>query len=119
MFISPAFAQTAPDAATLQDPSLFTTMLPLVLVFIVFYVMVIRPQNKRMAEHRAMIGALQKGDKVVTGGGFVATVKKVSNDNEVVLEIADGVEVTALRHTITMTRTPHTANAAAKKEEAK
>jgi preprotein translocase subunit YajC len=77
-----------------------TPIIPLLLVFIVFYFMVIRPQNQRAAEHRKMIANLQKGDKVVTGGGLVATVKKVVSDEEVVLELGEGVQVTALRATI-------------------
>ncbi len=107
MFISPAFAQEAASdaaatAATGDGAGFLMSMLPLLLIFFVFYVMVIRPQNKRIIEHRQMINNLQKGDKVVTGGGIVATVKKLVGDDEVVLEIADGVEVTAMRHTLMM-----------------
>lgn len=103
-FISPAFAQTATDAtaATGAEPSLLVTMAPLVLVFFVFYVLVIRPQNKRIVEHRKTINDLQKGDKVVTGGGIIATVKKLSGDTEIVLDIGGGTEVTVLRQTIMM-----------------
>ena len=110
---TPAFADTA--LATAADPaaagSLFTSMLPVVLIFIIFYVLIIRPQNKRMQEHRAMINNLKKGDKVVTGGGLVATVKKAEGD-DIVLEIASGVEVTAVRSTLMSVR----GDAAAKKE---
>lgn len=104
MFISPAFAQETGDAAAATGPSALVSMLPLALIFVIFYFMVLRPQNKRLREHRAMIDNLQKGDKVVTGGGLLATVKKLSGDQDVVLEIADGVEVTALRHTLMMLR---------------
>jgi preprotein translocase subunit YajC len=79
-------------------------LLPLILIFFFFYVMVIRPQNRRMAEHRTMLNALAKGDKVVTGGGLLAEVVKLQGDDEVVLELADGVKVTALRNTIMMRR---------------
>lgn len=108
MFISPAFAQEATEAATATadaaagQPGLFMSMLPLLLILFVFYVMVIRPQNKRMTEHRAMLNALAKGDKVVTAGGIVGTVTKIPSDDEVVVEIADGVAVTVVRHTIMM-----------------
>lgn len=106
MFISPAFAQEATEAAAPaaagDSAGFLMSMLPLLLIFFVFYLMVIRPQNKRLIEHRQMINNLQKGDKVVTGGGLVATVKKLVGDEEVVLEIADGVEVTAMRHTLMM-----------------
>ena len=101
MLISDAWAQAA-DSATdaAGDPGILVTLAPLVFVFFIFYLMVIRPQNKRLIEHRKMINELNKGDKVVTGGGLVGTVKKLQGDDEVVLELGHGVEVTALRHTI-------------------
>lgn len=117
MFISPAFAQTATDAAVGADaaagPSLLVSMAPLVLIFIVFYFLVIRPQNRRIIEHRKMVNNLAKGDKVVTGGGIHATVKKLSGEEDVVLDIGGGVEVTALRHSLMMVR-----DSAAQKEAA-
>ena len=117
MFISPAFAQTATDAAVGADaaagPSLLVSMAPLVLIFIVFYFLVIRPQNRRIIEHRKMVNNLAKGDKVVTGGGIHATVKKLSGEEDVVLDIGGGVEVTALRHSLMMVR-----ETAAKKDAA-
>jgi len=112
MLISPAYAQDATTAvsdvaaAAAGPTSIFMSMLPLILIFFVFYVMVIRPQNKRLVEHRNTINNLQKGDKVVTGGGLVAKVVKLQGDDEVVLELADGVHVTAVRQTIMMLRKP-------------
>lgn len=104
MFITPAFAQDA--AASMADaPNPIVSMAPIFLIIIVFYFMVIRPQSKRIQEHRQMIQNLEKGAKVVTGGGFVATVVKLVGDNEVVLKLADGVEVTAIRSTIMSIRT--------------
>lgn len=102
MFVSPAFAQeaTATADATMATPGFLTSMLPLILILFVFYFMVIRPQNKRMQEHRAMLNNLAKGDQVVTGGGIVAKVVKLVGEDEVVLEIADGVQITVVRHTI-------------------
>lgn len=103
MFISPALAQSATQAA--PEGSFLISMLPLLLIFVVFYLMVIRPQNKRLIEHRRMINELQKGDKVVTGGGLVGTVKKVvEGSDEVVIEIAEGVQVKAVRSTIMAVR---------------
>lgn len=112
-FITPAFAQeTAAAADTAAEQSSFLmSMLPLLLIFFVFYVMVIRPQNKRMQDHRQTINDLKKGDKVVTGGGVVAKVVKLQGDDEIVLEIANGVEITVLKHTIMMLRTPPAAAA--------
>jgi preprotein translocase subunit YajC len=113
MFITPAWADTANSAASVasgllpasqQGPGFLVTIIPLLLVFIVFYVMVIMPQNKRISSHRKMIGNLQKGDKVVTGGGIIATVKKLVGEEDVILEIASGVEVLTLRHTIMTVR---------------
>lgn len=105
MFISPAFAQTAADTAeAAAGPGLLVSMAPLVLIFVVFYFIVIRPQNKRIIEHRRMVNQLAKGDKVVTGGGLHATVKKLSGDEDVVLDLGNGVEVTALRHSLMMVR---------------
>jgi len=106
MFISPAFAQTAADTAeaTSQGPSLLVSMAPLVLIFIVFYFIVIRPQNRRIIEHRQMVNKLSKGDKVVTGGGLHATVKKLVGEEDVLLDLGGGVEVTALRHSLMMVR---------------
>ncbi len=109
MFITPAFADTAAGAAVAAassqtgiGSSMFQSspIAPLLIVIVLFYFMVIRPQNQRAQEHRTMIANLQKGDKVVTGGGLIATVKKVVSDEELVLELADGVNVHALRSTI-------------------
>ncbi len=107
MFVTSAWAQEAADTATdtaSGGPGMLVTVLPLVLIFCVFYIMVIRPQNKRIVEHRQMINNLQKGDKVVTGGGLLATVKKLLNDDEVLLELNAGVEVVAVRTTIMTVR---------------
>ena len=105
-FISPAFAETATEATTkaADSPGFLMSILPLLLVFFVFYIMVIRPQNKRMLDHKKTISELKKGDKVITGGGVIATVKKLVGDDEIVLEIADGVEITAIRSSIVQTR---------------
>jgi preprotein translocase subunit YajC len=106
MLISPAFAETV-ASTTAPDGNIFTSLLPILLILAVFFFLVIRPQNKRVQEHRNMVNALQKGDKVVTGGGLIATVKKVVSDDEVLLELAEGVEVLAVRSTI-MTVRPKT-----------
>lgn len=100
MFISSAFAQTAPAAAAGSDmQSSLMGMLPLVLMFVVLYFVMIRPQMKKQKEHRAMIDALAKGDEVVTSGGVLGSISKIS-DNYVGLEIAQGVEVQIQRSAI-------------------
>ena len=88
MFISTAFAQTAPAAAQGGLESSLMSLLPLVLMFVVLYFIMIRPQMKRQKEHRALIAALGKGDEVVTAGGLLGKVSKV-NDNYVTIEIAE------------------------------
>ncbi|MBA4341220.1 MAG: preprotein translocase subunit YajC [Methylibium sp.] len=99
MFISNAFAQAAPAAATGGAESSLMSMLPLVLMFVVLYFVMIRPQMKRQKEHKAMIEALAKGDEVVTGGGLLGKVSKLG-DSYVTLEVATGVELQVQRGAI-------------------
>jgi preprotein translocase subunit YajC len=97
VFISNAFAQ-APAAAPAGGSSLMS-MLPLVLMFVVLYFVMIRPQQKRQKEHRAMIDALGKGDEVVTAGGLLGKVTKVG-DTYLTIELATGVEAQCQRSSI-------------------
>ncbi|MCU7373869.1 preprotein translocase subunit YajC [Paucibacter sp. O1-1] len=92
MFISNAFAQAAPAAAAGSTESSLLSMLPLVLMFVVLYFVMIRPQMKRQKEHKAMIEALAKGDEIVTSGGLLGKVSKLG-DSFVTLEVATGVEL--------------------------
>lgn len=93
MFISSAIAQTAPAAAAGGDmQSSLMGMLPLVLMFVVLYFVMIRPQMKKAKEHKAMIEALAKGDEIVTAGGILGKVTKLG-DSFIDIEVADGVEV--------------------------
>ena len=96
MLISEAYAQAAAPAQTGGD---LMSLLPLVAVFIIFYFLMIRPQMKRAKELKAMVDALQKGDEVVTAGGELGRVTKVSG-NYVTLEIATNVEVLVQKTTI-------------------
>jgi preprotein translocase subunit YajC len=98
VFISSAFAQTAPAAApTMQDSLL--SMLPIVLMFVVLYFIMIRPQMKKQKEHRAMVEALAKGDEVVSAGGMVGRVSGLG-ENYINVEIASGVEVQLQRQAV-------------------
>ncbi len=100
MFISSAFAQTAPAAAAGGDLlSSLTGMLPLVLMFVVLYFVMIRPQMKKQKEHRAMIEALAKGDEVATAGGLLGTVTKLG-ESYLTLQLAPGMEVQLQRSAI-------------------
>ena len=89
----------ATAAAPSGGAALFIQMAPLLLVFIIFYVLMIRPQQRRMKEHQATIAAVQKGDEVVTAGGVHGKVTKVS-DNEVEVEIAQGVKIRVVKSTL-------------------
>jgi preprotein translocase subunit YajC len=96
VFISNAFAQAAPAA---DAPSSLFSLLPLVLMFVVLYFIMIRPQMKRQKEHKAMIEALAKGDEVVVGGGVVGRVAKLG-ETFVYVEVANGVELQVQRPSI-------------------
>jgi preprotein translocase subunit YajC len=97
MFVTPAFAQTAGAAGA---GSAFASFMPLVLIFVIMYFLLIRPQQKKMKELKAMIEALRRGDQVLTQGGIVGKVTKVNDDNMLDVEIATGVVVKVMKSTI-------------------
>ncbi len=100
MFISSAFAQTAPAAAAGGDmQSSLMSMLPLLLMFVVLYFVMIRPQMKKQKEHKAMIDALAKGDEVATVGGLLGKISRIG-DTTLGLELATGVEVNLQRSAV-------------------
>jgi preprotein translocase subunit YajC len=107
MFISPAYAQTA--TAPGSGTAAFLQFLPLVFIFVIFYFLMIRPQQKRMKQHRAMIDAVKKGDSVVTSGGLIGKVTRVQ-DNEVEVEIAPTVKVRVVKSTLSSVGAPIAAN---------
>ena len=72
-------------------------LLPLVLIFVVFYFLLIRPQQKKAKVHREMLGNLRRGDRIVTNGGLMGTITRVPNETELIVEVADGVKVRVLR----------------------
>jgi len=111
MFESPAFAQAANGGTAAGGTATILNMvLPLVLIFVIFYVLLIRPQQKRMKQHQDMLGAVKPRDVAVTSGGLVGKVTKV-DDNEVELEIAQGVRVRVIKSMLSDVR-PHGAKAA-------
>ncbi len=73
---------------------------PLILIFAIMWFLLIRPQQKKLKEHKAMVASLRRGDQVVTQGGLIGKVTKVKDDNEIEVEIAPNVRVRVLRHTI-------------------
>jgi preprotein translocase subunit YajC len=117
MFVSPAFAQAGGEAA---GPGALQAFLPIILIFVVFYFLLIRPQQKKMKQHKEMLGAIRRGDKIVTGGGIVGTVSKVIDDTEVVVEISEGVKVRVHRSLVSsvLTRTEPAGEAKPPKQDA-
>jgi preprotein translocase subunit YajC len=95
MLVTPAFAQAAAPAAS-PTGGLFEMLVPIAMIFVVFYFLLLRPQQKKQKEMRAMIDAVKRGDRVVTSGGILGTIVKVE-EREVVLEIADNTRVKLLK----------------------
>jgi preprotein translocase subunit YajC len=118
MLISTAYAQDL--SGMMSSMGSATQFLPLVLIFVVFYFLLIRPQQQKQKEMRRMLGALKRGDKVVTGGGILGVVQRVPmtttkdgkqvESNEIEVEIAPNLKVTVLRETITSVIRPQAAN---------
>ena len=102
MFSSPAFAQTA-GASSQSGAQFFVQFFPLLMIFVIFYVLMIRPQQKRVKEHRATIDAVKKGDTVVTGGGLIGKITRV-DEGEVEIELAPNTRVKALKSTLSEVR---------------
>ncbi len=97
MLITPAYAQAAGGGSS----DMLVQIAPLALIFVVFYFFLIRPQQQKAKQTRAMLDAVRRGDRVVTGGGIIGTVAKVVNNDEVQIDIADNVRVRVVRSTIT------------------
>ena len=102
LFITPAFAQASGGAGTTTD--MLIQFAPLVIVFAIMYFLLLRPQQRRAAEHKTMIKNVRRGDSVVTNGGIIGRVTKVIDDNELEAEIADNVRVRVLRSMISDVR---------------
>ena len=100
-------AAAAPSGGT----SFFIQTIPLVLVFVIFYLLMIRPQQKRMRDHQAQIQAVKKGDRVVTGGGLIGKVTRVT-DTDVEVELSQGIRVMAVKSTLTQVVDPKSAKPA-------
>ncbi|MEP2784264.1 MAG: preprotein translocase subunit YajC [Pseudoruegeria sp.] len=99
MFVTPAYAQSLGGGA-----SAITSFVPLILIFAIMYFLLIRPQQKKMKEHQAMVKALRRGDQVVTQGGMIGKVTKVldgaDSTGQIEVEIAEGVKVKVVQSTI-------------------
>ena len=109
MFISPAFAQTAGAAGS--TGSFLAQVLPLLLLFVAFYFLIIRPQSRRVKALQAAVGAVKKGDSVVTAGGLIGKVTKVE-ESIVEIELAPNVKVRAVKSTLAEVTAPGSAKPA-------
>ena len=78
----------------------FAQFIPLILIFVIFYFFLIRPQQKKIKEHKAMVGALKRGDEVITSGGIVGKIEKVHNDDKIDLIISENVTIKVIKSTI-------------------
>ncbi len=106
MFITPAFAQGNPLSGLFGGDSggMLTSLLPLILIVVIMYFLVLRPQQQRVKSHQLMVKALRRGDTVVTNGGLVGKVTKVVDDDQIEVEISDGVRVRQMRSMVSEVR---------------
>ena len=102
MFITPAYAQAAGGGGAAGG---LLQILPFVAIFAIMYFLIIRPQQKRIKQHQEMVTALTRGDTVVTAGGLIGKVIKVTKDDDLLVELAPDVRVKVVRHTISEVRT--------------
>lgn len=103
MFITEAFAQAAPGAGT-GGADILMSILPFLLIFVVMYFLIIRPQRANMKRREELLKNIRRGDQIVTGGGIVGKVTKVIDDNELEVEIADGVKIRVVRSGVSEVR---------------
>ena len=99
MFVTPAYAQSSPFGG-----DAFSMLIPFVLIIVMMYFLILRPQQKRMREHQDLVKNLRRGDTVVTSGGLVGKVTKVVDDEQIEVEIADGVRVRQVRSMVSGVR---------------
>lgn len=108
LFINNAFAQQATQAAT--QPNAITSFLPLILIMLVFYFLIIRPQSKKARDHRTLLESIVKGDEIVTAGGIFGKVQKIETDNNILqVEIADNVRIRVRRELVSEVIRPQAA----------
>ena len=102
MFVTAAFAQGSPLGFGGGD--MWTSLLPFVLIFVIMYFLILRPQQKRAKEHQELVKNLRRGDTVITSGGLMGKVTKVVDDEQIEVEIADGVRVRQVRSMVSGVR---------------
>jgi preprotein translocase subunit YajC len=104
MFITPAFAQGSLFGGIGGDGGMLMSLLPFVLIFVIMYFLILRPQQKRVKTHQEMVKNVRRGDTVVTNGGLIGKVTKVVDDDQIEIEIADGVRIRQMRQMVTDVR---------------
>ena len=104
MFITPAFAQGSLFGGAGGDGGMIMSLLPFVLIFVIMYFLILRPQQKRVKAHAEMVKNVRRGDTVVTNGGMIGKVTKVVDDDTLEIEIADGVRIRQMRSMVTDVR---------------
>jgi preprotein translocase subunit YajC len=104
MFVTPAFAQGSPFAGLMGGDNMLMQLLPFVLIFVIMYFLILRPQQKRAKEHQELVKNLRRGDTVITSGGLMGKVTKVVDDEQIEVEIADGVRVRQVRSMVSGVR---------------
>jgi preprotein translocase subunit YajC len=104
MFISPAYAQGSIFGFGGGNTDMLTSLLPFVLIFVIMYFLILRPQQKRVKQHAEMVKNVRKGDTVVTSGGLVGRITKVVDDDTIEVEVADGVRVRQMRSMVSDVR---------------
>ena len=78
-----------------------TQFIPLILIFVIFYFFLIRPQQKRVKDHKSMVEALKRGDEIITSGGIIGVIDKTMEDDRIIIDIGEGVKVQVIKSTIT------------------
>src|SRR5712692_6760211 len=104
MFISPAFAQGSLFGGAGGEGGMLMSLLPFVLIFVIMYFLILRPQQKRVKQHQEMVKSVRRGDTVISSGGLVGKVTKVVDDDQIEVEIADGVRVRQMRSMVSEVR---------------
>lgn len=104
MLITPAYAQSSPFGLSGDATGMITSLMPLILIIVIMYFLVLRPQQQKVKQHQQMVKALRRGDTVVTNGGLVAKVTKVVDDDQIEIEVADGVRVRQMRSMVSEVR---------------
>jgi preprotein translocase subunit YajC len=105
MFITSAFAQSLPFGLGGGDSAgMITSFMPLILIIVIMYFLILRPQQRKVKQHQEMVRALRRGDTVVTNGGLVGKVTKVIDDDHIEVEVSDGVRVRHLRAMVSEVR---------------